>query len=123
GLNRAVDRDAAGEIAKLFVEAIAAPRFSSEARDVFAAKKNLRLVEVTAAEEKWVLKHVSGGLLVQDADVRPLTEADLKIVSDRAPSAERCARCSSRGRCASTSSPMPSCTRATARRSAWAPAR
>src|SRR4051812_12082457 len=85
GLNREVDHDAAGEIAKLFVEAIAAPRFSSEARDVFAAKKNLRLVEVTAAEEKWVLKHVSGGLLVQDADVRPLTEADLKIVSDRKP--------------------------------------
>jgi phosphoribosylaminoimidazolecarboxamide formyltransferase / IMP cyclohydrolase len=85
GLNREVDRDAAGEIAKLFVEAIAAPRFSPEARDVFTAKKNLRLVEVTAAEEKWVLKHVSGGLLVQEADVRPLTETDLKIVSDRKP--------------------------------------
>src|SRR5437764_4833784 len=41
GLNRKVDRDAAGEIAKLFVEAIAAPAFSSEARDLFAAKKNL----------------------------------------------------------------------------------
>jgi len=87
GLNREVDRDAAGEIAKLFVEAIAAPRFSSEARDVFAAKKNLRLIEVKAADEQWVLKHVSGGLLVQDADVRPLTETDLKIVSDRKPTA------------------------------------
>ena len=85
GLNREVDREAASEIAKLFVEAITAPKFSSAAREVFAAKKNLRLVEVEAAQEKWVLKHVSGGLLVQDADVRPLSDADPKIVTERKP--------------------------------------
>ncbi len=47
GINREVDGAAAEEIAKLFVEAIAAPGFSPEARERFAAKKNLRLVEVT----------------------------------------------------------------------------
>ncbi len=49
GINREVDAEAAAEIAKLFVEAIAAPGFSAEARERFAAKKNLRLVEVHSA--------------------------------------------------------------------------
>ena len=47
GINREVDADAAVEIAKLFVEAIAAPGFTVEARERFAAKKNLRLVGPT----------------------------------------------------------------------------
>lgn len=45
----------------------------------------MRLVEITPAPLKWVLKNVSGGILVQDADVRPLSEADMKVVSKRAP--------------------------------------
>ncbi len=49
GINREVDGAAAEEIAKLFVEAIAAPGFSQDARERFATKKNLRLVEVKAA--------------------------------------------------------------------------
>jgi phosphoribosylaminoimidazolecarboxamide formyltransferase/IMP cyclohydrolase len=85
GVNRAIDQDTATEMAKLFVEAIAAPGFDAAARQVFAAKKNLRLVEVVAVEQKWVLKNVSGGVLLQDNDVRPLTEADLKVVTERQP--------------------------------------
>jgi phosphoribosylaminoimidazolecarboxamide formyltransferase/IMP cyclohydrolase len=88
GVNRVIDGAAAEEIAKLFVEAIAAPGFSPEAKEKFAAKKNLRLVEVKASAQKFAMKPVSGGMLVQDADVRPLTDADLKIVSTRQPSAE-----------------------------------
>ncbi len=85
GVNRPIDRDTATEMAKLFVEAIAAPVFDEEARQIFAAKKNLRLVEVISCEQKRVLKNVSGGVLLQDNDMRPLTEADLKVVSDRKP--------------------------------------
>jgi phosphoribosylaminoimidazolecarboxamide formyltransferase/IMP cyclohydrolase len=88
GVNREIDGAAAEEIAKLFVEAIAAPSYSAEAKEKFAAKKNLRLVEVKASAQKFAMKQVSGGMLVQDADVRPLTEADLKIVSSRQPTAE-----------------------------------
>jgi len=72
-------------MAKLFLEVIAAPQFEDAAREIFAAKKNLRLVEIEAAEQKWVLKNVSGGVLLQDNDVRPLTEADLRLVSKRKP--------------------------------------
>jgi phosphoribosylaminoimidazolecarboxamide formyltransferase/IMP cyclohydrolase len=88
GINREVDAAAAEEIAKLFVEAIAAPAFSSGARERFAAKKNLRLVEVKAAPAKPVVKQVSGGLLLQDADRAKVTEAELKVVTWRPPTAE-----------------------------------
>jgi phosphoribosylaminoimidazolecarboxamide formyltransferase/IMP cyclohydrolase len=88
GINREVDGAAAEEIAKLFVEAIAAPAFSADARERFAAKKNLRLVEVKAAAARPVIKHVSGGLLLQDADTGRVTESELKVVTWRPPTAE-----------------------------------
>jgi phosphoribosylaminoimidazolecarboxamide formyltransferase/IMP cyclohydrolase len=88
GVNRPIDGPAAQEMAKLFLEAIAAPKFDDAAKATFSAKKNLRLVEITDAPQKWVLKNVSGGILVQDADVRPLRESDLKVVTKRPPTAE-----------------------------------
>ncbi|MGA3371344.1 MAG: bifunctional phosphoribosylaminoimidazolecarboxamide formyltransferase/IMP cyclohydrolase [Terracidiphilus sp.] len=92
GINREVDAEAAEEIVKLFVEAIAAPGFSAEARERFAAKKNLRLVEVHAAPPRPVVKHVSGGLLLQDADTGRIDttalDPGLKIVTWRPPTTE-----------------------------------
>ncbi|MGC1373692.1 MAG: bifunctional phosphoribosylaminoimidazolecarboxamide formyltransferase/IMP cyclohydrolase [Candidatus Sulfotelmatobacter sp.] len=88
GVNRPIDGEAAEEMHKLFLEVIAAPAFDEAARACFATKKNLRLVEVKAAPQKWVLKNISGGILVQDADSRPLEGVDLKVVTQRAPTAE-----------------------------------
>jgi phosphoribosylaminoimidazolecarboxamide formyltransferase/IMP cyclohydrolase len=88
GVNREVDGAAAEEIAKLFVEAIVAPGFTKEALDRFAVKKNLRLVQITSADTTRVVKQVSGGFLVQDADRLRVTEAELKAVTDRKPTAE-----------------------------------
>jgi phosphoribosylaminoimidazolecarboxamide formyltransferase/IMP cyclohydrolase len=85
GINREVDAPAATAIAKLFVEAIAAPSFTPEALAIFAAKKNLRLVEVHSAPAAPVIKQVSGGLLLQDEDTATVTEADLKVVTTRPP--------------------------------------
>ena len=85
GINRQVDGPAAEEIAKLFVEAIVAPSFTPEALDRFAAKKNLRLIEITPAETTRTLKQVSGGLLMQDADRRHIAEAELNVVTERHP--------------------------------------
>ncbi len=53
--------------------------------------RDLRREEEPAAgggrpvEQKWVLKNVSGGVLLQDNDVRPLTDAELKVVTERKP--------------------------------------
>jgi len=88
GINREVDGAAADEIAKLFVEAIAAPAFTAEAKERFAAKKNLRLVEVKSAPPRPVVKHVSGGLLLQDADTGRVVESELDVVTWRPPTAE-----------------------------------
>ena len=102
GVNRPIDAEAAEEMHKLFLEVIAAPGFDEAAKAKFAAKKNLRLVEVTdprspgrilpaateTASRNWVLKNISGGMLVQDADVRPLQDVDLKVVTKRAPTPE-----------------------------------
>jgi phosphoribosylaminoimidazolecarboxamide formyltransferase / IMP cyclohydrolase len=85
GINREIDEGAAEEIAKLFVEAIAAPGYSQGALARFAGKKNLRLLEVRPAPAKTVLKQVSGGMLVQDADSHSLSPSDLKVVSNRQP--------------------------------------
>ena len=89
GINREVDADAAEEIAKLFVEAIIAPSFTEAALQRFAAKKNLRLVQVKpgqAFDTKRVIKQVSGGLLLQDADTGHITAEQLKVVTERKPS-------------------------------------
>ena len=100
GVNREVDAAAAEEIAKLFVEAIVAPSFSAEALERFSAKKNLRLVKIVPAETPRVLKQVSGGLLVQDADRLKIAEADLKVVTERKPTAEEM-RAADENRCIS----------------------
>jgi len=88
GVNVPVDAEAAEEMHKLFLEVIAAPSFDEAAKAKFASKKNLRLVEVVASHQKWVMKNVSGGMLVQDADIHPLQEADLKVVTKRPPTPE-----------------------------------
>jgi phosphoribosylaminoimidazolecarboxamide formyltransferase / IMP cyclohydrolase len=88
GINREVDAAAAAAIARLFVEAIAAPAFTAVALTIFAAKKNLRLIEVRRAPSRPVLKQVSGGILLQDADTGHITESTLRLVTQRPPTPE-----------------------------------
>ena len=88
GINREVDSAAADEIAKLFVEAIVAPSFTAEALQRFGVKKNLRLLQILPARSRRVLKQISGGMLLQDADCGSLAGLDLKVVSARQPTRE-----------------------------------
>src|SRR6185437_15998929 len=67
GLNREVDEETAGEVAKLFVEAIAAPAFSAAALTILKAKRNLRLVKVIQTIDPLIVKSISGGYLAQTA--------------------------------------------------------
>ena len=88
GVNLEVDDALAEEIAKLFVEAVAAPSFSEGAKAKLSAKKNLRLLVVKQALPGRVVKQISGGLLLQDADVEDVAAAELKVVTTRQPSTE-----------------------------------
>jgi phosphoribosylaminoimidazolecarboxamide formyltransferase / IMP cyclohydrolase len=84
--NRALDRATAEEIAKLFVECIVAPGYEPAALEKLATKKNLRLLELTQpAPEELELKRISGGVLVEQPDLHELREAELNVVTERAP--------------------------------------
>src|SRR2546430_324750 len=90
--NRVVDAATAEEVAKLFAECIAAPGFDSKAKEIFSAKKNLRLLELPAngldPERELQLKRILGGMLIQQPDIGELEDGKLKIVTKRQPTAE-----------------------------------
>jgi len=86
--NRALDEETAREVAKTFIEAIAAPDYSAEALTVLAAKKNLRLMQVRGAGAGLVVKSISGGFLAQTADVHLLTRDQIQVKTKRAPTEE-----------------------------------
>ena len=88
GVNRAVDEETAREIAKLFVEAIAAPDYSPEALAILTARKNLRLMRVHAGDDRLVVKSISGGYLAQTADRATLERSQAVVKSQRQPSEE-----------------------------------
>jgi phosphoribosylaminoimidazolecarboxamide formyltransferase/IMP cyclohydrolase len=88
GINRAVDQETAREIAKLFVEAIAAPDYSPEALAILTARRNLRLMRVRTADEPLVVRSISGGYLAQTADRVTLERAQAVVKSQRQPSEE-----------------------------------
>src|SRR4029077_2501527 len=90
--NREVDAATAEEVAKLFVECIAAPGFAGRAKEIFAAKKNLRLLELPAGglepQRELQLKRVLGGMLIQQPDLGQIKESDLRSATKRAPTTE-----------------------------------
>ena len=90
--NREVDAATAEEVAKLFVECIAAPGFAARAKEIFAAKKNLRLLELPPGglepERELQLKRILGGMLVQQPDCGELNDSELRTVTKRVPTAE-----------------------------------
>jgi phosphoribosylaminoimidazolecarboxamide formyltransferase / IMP cyclohydrolase len=83
--NRLVDEETATEIAKTFIEAIAAPGYTPEALALLQTKKNLRLLEVAAIPPEPVLKSISGGMLSQTPDTAKLDRAAAKVVTQREP--------------------------------------
>lgn len=89
--NHPLDRKTASAIVKRqFVEVIIAPQVEPDALDVLGAKSNIRLLacgEWHAESRHPTLdyKRVTGGLLVQEQDTGTVTEAGLKLVTQRAP--------------------------------------
>jgi phosphoribosylaminoimidazolecarboxamide formyltransferase/IMP cyclohydrolase len=85
GLNREVDEETAIELAKLFVEAIAAPAYSDAALQILRAKKNIRLVRVTPVSDPLVIKSISGGYLAQTADRATFDRSTTEVKTRREP--------------------------------------
>ena len=89
-LNQVLDAATAEEICQIFTEVVIAPGADDAARAVFAAKKNLRLLTTEGLPDPkspgLAYRQVAGGFLVQDRDNGVISEADLKVVTQRAPS-------------------------------------
>ncbi|WP_375260669.1 bifunctional phosphoribosylaminoimidazolecarboxamide formyltransferase/IMP cyclohydrolase [Palleronia sp.] len=94
-LNRPLDEETARAITGIFTEVVIAPGADDAAREVFAAKKNLRLLttdglaDAGAPGQTW--RQVSGGYLVQDRDNGRITAEDLKVVTKLAPTDDQIA--------------------------------
>ena len=88
--NRAVDEAAAAAIAELFVECVIAPGFAALALEIFAKKKNLRLVKMPdlMVEPAFELRSVTRGVLRQAVDFGDPAAADWQVATRRAPTPE-----------------------------------
>ena len=85
-----MDERAAVAVAKQFVEVLIAPSFDPAAKALFAAKQNVRLLEVPlgTAQNDYDFKRVGGGLLVQSPDAQGRhARTSLRVVSKRVPTA------------------------------------
>ena len=91
--NQPLDAAAAEAVAKQFVEVIIAPAISVEARAIFAAKQNVRLLEVPLSAQGNVLdfKRVGGGVLLQSSDAKNVAAAELKVVTTLQPTPQQLA--------------------------------
>ena len=89
-LNQEIDAATATEIVKIFTEVIVAPSASEEAQKIIAAKKNLRLLITGALADPTqagvTYKSLAGGMLVQSRDNGRLDDAELRVVTKKAPS-------------------------------------
>lgn len=94
-LNQPLDGETAEAIAQIFTEVVIAPGASDEAKAIFAAKKNLRLLITDGLPDPQdaglTTRQVSGGMLVQDKDIGHRAMDDLKVVTEKAPNEEQMA--------------------------------
>ncbi len=89
--NRELDGATAEEVAKLFVEAIAAPSYSEAALAVLKAKKNVRLVQVRGglSAGELEIKSISGGALAQTPDNETFRRETARVVTAVQPTDEQ----------------------------------
>lgn len=89
--NRELDGNAAEAVAKQFVEVLIAPSFSEKAKQIFAGKQNVRLLEIPLgnAVNAHDFKRVGGGLLVQSPDAKNVLLSELKVVSKKQPTQQQ----------------------------------
>jgi phosphoribosylaminoimidazolecarboxamide formyltransferase/IMP cyclohydrolase len=94
-VNRPMDAAAAEAMKDIFLEVVIAPEVTAAAREIFVAKKNLRVLETGGmpdpAAPGLMTKLLSGGFLLQDRDSGRIGRDDLKIVTKRKPSAQEIA--------------------------------
>jgi phosphoribosylaminoimidazolecarboxamide formyltransferase/IMP cyclohydrolase len=96
-VNCELDAATAEAISGIFTEVVIAPSVSAEAREIFARKKNLRLLECGALPDPrrggFAMKTIAGGMLIQSRDAGAVSLDDLKVVTKRAPTEQELKDC------------------------------
>jgi phosphoribosylaminoimidazolecarboxamide formyltransferase / IMP cyclohydrolase len=90
-LNHEIDAKLATKMAEIFYEVIIAPSITDEAKEIFAAKKNLRILicDVKTQDKSALVKSIQGGYLVQDFDSMSVSVDDLEFVTDLKPNEDQ----------------------------------
>lgn len=86
--NREVDDKTANELVKIFLEIVIAPSFTNDALKILSSKKNLRLLQLPITKstyQKYEIKKVSGGILVQESDNLQEDINSFKVVTLKSP--------------------------------------
>lgn len=85
--NREVDLATAEAVSAQFLEVLIAPSFSEEAKQLLQNKANVRVLEIPLERgfNRFDLKRVGGGLLVQTPDVRNILPSELRVVTKAQP--------------------------------------
>jgi phosphoribosylaminoimidazolecarboxamide formyltransferase / IMP cyclohydrolase len=96
-VNTELDAATAEAISAIFTEVVIAPSVSAEAREIFAKKKNLRLLECGTLPNPrrggLAMKTIAGGMLIQSRDNGAISADDLKVVTKRAPTPQELKDC------------------------------
>ncbi len=87
GINKRVDKQAAEELVKIFLEVIIAPEYDEDALEILRSKKNLRVIKCTTlACNNIETVSIDGGILVQSRDSKLIDE--IKTVTEVKPTDE-----------------------------------
>lgn len=91
--NREVDAATVEAVSAQFLEVLIAPAFTAEARELIAKKPNVRVLEVPLEPgfNRFDLKRVGGGILVQTPDLKNISADELKVVTKAQPTAAQLA--------------------------------
>ena len=90
-LNRPVDGQLAERVTKVFTEVLVAPHFTPEAREAFATKPNMTLLQVGPLTPPALsAKDVTGGLLLQETDAVE-DASGYRVVTEKGPAPEQMA--------------------------------
>jgi phosphoribosylaminoimidazolecarboxamide formyltransferase/IMP cyclohydrolase len=96
-VNTELDAATAEAISAIFTEVVIAPSVSADAREIFARKKNLRLLECGALPNPrrggLAMKTIAGGMLIQSRDNGAISADDLRVVTKRAPTPQELKDC------------------------------
>lgn len=96
-VNKPLDGVTAKAMTQIFTEVVVAPAADEEARAIFAAKKNLRLLLTGELPDPkragLIFKSIAGGVLVQSRDNGHVERAALRVVTKRQPTEQELEDC------------------------------